>query len=148
MHLGELPRWAGEVARRLVAEGLLKVLPDQVIVNVHLGTQGIARHIDHKEHFADSIVMISLLEPWEMIFRGPDGKSKIGKVPAAGSIAAMHGDVRDIWTHEIPRRKTEPAWGRRNRRLSLTFREVLLPYRFSPSGLGPASTMVGMDAGP
>ena len=127
MRLGQLPRWAGEIARRLVAEGLLKVLPDQVIVNEYLGNQGIARHIDQKEHFADGIVMISLLEPWEMIFRGPDGKSKIGRVLAPGSVAAMHGDARYIWTHEIPRRKNEPGWGRRNRRISLTFRKVLLP---------------------
>ena len=127
MRLGQLPRWADEIAHRLVAEGLLKVLPDQVIVNEYRGNQGIAKHIDHKEHFADGIVMISLMEPWEMIFRGPDGKSKIGKVLAPGSVAAMHGDARYIWTHEIPRRKNEPGWGRRNRRLSLTFRKVLLP---------------------
>ena len=127
MRLGQLPRWADEIAHHLVAEGLLKVLPDQVIVNEHLGNQGIAKHIDHKEHFADGIVMVSLLEPWEMIFRGPAGKSEIGRVLAPGSVAAMYGDARYSWTHEIPRRKNEPGWGRRNRRLSLTFRKVLLP---------------------
>lgn len=127
MRLGELPGWAGEIAHRLVAEGLLNSLPDQVIVNEYLGNQGIAKHVDHKAHFADGIVMISLLEPWEMVFRGPDRKSKIGKVLAPGSVAAMHGAARYTWTHEIPRRKYEPGWGRRIRRVSLTFRKVLLP---------------------
>lgn len=127
MHLGQLPTWAGEIARRLVAEGLLSVLPDQVIVNEYLQNQGIAKHVDHKEHFADGIVMISLLEPWEMIFRGPHGKPKVPKILEPGSVAAMHGDARYIWTHEIPRRKREPGLGRRVRRISLTFRKVLLP---------------------
>ena len=127
MRLGQLPEWAGEVADRLVAEGLLNVLPDQVIVNEYIANQGITKHIDHKQHFADGIVMVSLLEPWEMIFRGPDGKSKVRKVLEPRSVTAMHGDARYIWTHEIPRRKNEPGWGRRGRRISLTFRKILLP---------------------
>lgn len=127
MQLGRLPSWAGTIAERLVAEGLLHELPDQVIVNEYLKNQGISRHIDHKEHFADGIAMISLLEPWEMIFRGPGGEPKVGKVLQRGSVAAMHGDARNRWTHEIPRRKNEPGWGPRHRRISLTFRKVLLP---------------------
>ena len=74
--------------------------------------------------------MISLLEPWEMIFRGPEGKSKIGKVLAPGSVAAMHGDARYIWTHEIPRRKNEPGWegetgGYRSHFARYCYRDVL-----------------------
>ena len=126
MRLGQLPEWAGQISDRLVAEGLLNVLPDQVIVNEYRENQGITKHIDHKQHFADGIVMVSLLEPWEMIFRGPDGKSKVRKVLEPRSVAAMHGDARYTWTHEIPRRMNEPGWGRRGRRISLTFRKVLL----------------------
>ena len=69
--------------------------------------------------------MISLLEPWEMIFRGPGGDPKVGKVLDRRSVAAMHGDARYLWTHEIPRRKNEPGLGPRHRRISLTFRRVL-----------------------
>ena len=125
MHLGQLPTWAGEIAERLVAEGLLNELPDQAIVNEYRENQGISKHVDHKEHFADGIAMISLLEPWEMIFRGPGGDPKVGRVLDRGSVAAMHGDARYLWTHEIPRRKNEPGLGRRHRRISLTFRRVL-----------------------
>ena len=127
MRLGQLPPWAGALAERLVDEGLLHESPDQVIVNEYLENQGISRHIDHEGHFADGIAMISLLEPWEMIFRGPGGTPKVGQVLQPGSVAAMHGDARSRWTHEIPRRKNEPGWGPRHRRISLTFRKVLLP---------------------
>ena len=46
--LASYPSGAQELARRLVNEGFMKELPDQVIVNEYLGRQGISRHIDRK----------------------------------------------------------------------------------------------------
>ena len=126
MRLGPLPEWAARLAVRLVSEGLLSDLPDQVIVNEYVGNQGIAKHVD-SESFADGIAMISLLESWGMVFRE---KKKGGRKEEVRldrrSAAIMTGDARYCWTHEIRKRKKEGQVAR-ERRISLTFRKVLAP---------------------
>ena len=134
MRLGPLPRWADDVARRLVKRGLMSSLPDQVIVNEYVRNQGIAPHVD-SESFGDDIAMISLLESWEMVFRERRGKQKFSQRLEQRSVAIIKGEARYSWTHEIPKRKTEPGVvppGKnkpirvpRNRRISLTFRKVI-----------------------
>ncbi len=146
MRLGDLPTWAATIARRLVRASVLPEMPDQVIVNEYHGDQGISRHIDGPR-FADGIAMISLLESWEMVFRREDDrKDKRAFVLERRSAAIMTGEARYEWTHEIPKRKSEPAaatgGGRRGRtprgrRLSLTFRKVLPPDRVEEPGAGP-----------
>lgn len=145
MRLGDLPTWAATIAGRLVRAGILEERPDQVIVNEYIEDQGIAGHIDHAS-FADGIAMISLLESWEMVFRRPkEPKDKRAFVLERRSVAVMTGEARYEWTHEIPKRKSEPAAGqgggrrgriRRGRRLSLTFRKVLPPGRGEEPGGG------------
>ena len=126
MRLGSLPDWASRIARRLVSTKLLSDLPDQVIVNEYIENQGINAHIDRVPSFADGIVMISLLESWEMVFRNPKDKRKINKILERGSAAIMKNEARYQWTHEIPRRLCEPGKVERKRRISLTFRKVLV----------------------
>ena len=132
MHLGPLPNWAYVIAQRLVSAKLLHDFPDQVIVNEYVGEQGIRSHIDRESSFGDGIVMISLLESWEMIFREKRDIKNARKVPhllERRSAAIMTGDARYLWTHEIPSRKYEPSEGgkiMRGRRISLTFRKVLV----------------------
>jgi len=60
--LGPLPSWAEMLADRLVAAKLVPEIPDQVIVNEYVGSQGIAKHIDCVPCFRGPIVMISLCE--------------------------------------------------------------------------------------
>ena len=127
MRLGLLPEWAARLAGRLVSEGLLSDLPDQVIVNEYVGNQSIAKHVD-SESFADGIATISLLESWGMVFREKKkGGSKKEVRLDRRSAAIMTGDARYHWTHEIPKRKHKHKPGRvaRGRRISLTFRKVL-----------------------
>ena len=128
MRLSPLPEWAARIARRLQSSGLLRDLPDQVIVNEYIGNQGISRHIDSELSFADGIAMISLLESWEMVFREKkkQGRKVIQRLERC-SAAIMIGDVRYRWTHEILKRKYEPSRVKRGRRISLTFRKVLVP---------------------
>ena len=126
MWLGPLPDWADKLAQRLIAEGLVRRLPDQVIVNEYVATQGIRPHTDSPS-FADGIVTISLLESWEMVFREKDTGTKVKQVLERRSVAIMNGDARCRWTHEIPSRKTEPGRVKRGRRISLTFRKVIAP---------------------
>jgi alkylated DNA repair dioxygenase AlkB len=124
MRLGPLPPWAKQLAQRLAARGLLPHLADQVIVNEYCGKQGISKHVDCAPCFADGVAMISLLESWEMVFKEQRGGRKVPHRLERRSVAVMTGDARYRWTHEIPKRLTEPGGVRRQRRISVTFRKV------------------------
>ena len=144
MRLGALPAELADLAQRLVDEGLLPQLPDQVIVNEYNAGQGISPHVDAPS-FDDGIATLSLLDSWEMVFHPPAKNAPTSSGPASGkpvglgkvpkllerrSVAVMHGEARHEWKHEIAKRKREPAicgkrkWRQRSRRLSLTFRKV------------------------
>ena len=138
MRLGAMPEWAVSIVQRLVRRGLVPELPDQVIVNEYIGNQGISKHIDSKSSFADGIAMISLLESWEMVFRktGGRGGQKETLRMERRSATIIANEARYQWTHEIPKRKSEPAFSPlhskekkprvpRKRRVSLTFRKVI-----------------------
>ena len=135
MWLGPLPDWAKAIAQRLVYENYIPYLPDQLIVNEYKGEQGIAPHIDSKSSFADGIVMISLLESWEMTFRKRRSKRKLNRMLKRRSAMILTGEARYLWAHEIPKRKTEPGDIKpgnkkptrvpRGCRISLTFRKVI-----------------------
>lgn len=131
MRLGDLPAWADALARRLFDANLVPNLPDQVIVNEYCKDQGIGRHVD-SDSFADGIAMISLLESWEMVFCAKRAKRKVRHMLERRSVAIIEGEARYEWTHEIPKRKSEPITPgtkhpRRDRirRVSLTFRKVV-----------------------
>ena len=129
MHLGTLPDWAATLAQQLVDQGLMDERPDQVIVNEYMGSQGISRHIDHPNNFAERVATISLLETWSMVFRLQNSKRKVEMPLENRSVAVLTGDARYRWTHEIPGRKYERVGNSRQRvtrgrRISLTFRKV------------------------
>ena len=133
MHIGPLPDWAQDIAQRLVSNGYVPQLPDQVIVNEYVGNQGISRHVDSESSFEDGIAMISLCESWEMVFRELHGNRKEICRLEQRSAAIMSGDARYQWSHEIPARKNEPGTSKetkpgrveRGKRISLTFRRVI-----------------------
>lgn len=137
MYLGPLPEWAADLAKRLFHKGLVRVVPDQVIVNEYKGKQGISKHVDSNS-FDEDIATISLLESWELVFRNKDqSKQKHVQRLEQRSVAVLTGAARYDWTHEIPQRQKEPVPTKpgqknpslvpRGRRLSLTFRKVLNP---------------------
>ena len=135
MHIGPLPDWANRVAQRLVDEGYLGILPDQVIVNEYRENQGIAPHIDSESSFADGVAMISLLETWEMVFKKRRGGDKVTRKLECRSATILTGEARYGWTHAILKRKSDPGAVKpgnkrpsripRDRRISLTFRKVV-----------------------
>lgn len=83
MRLGELPEELADLAQRLVAEGLVPQLPDQVIVNEYNADQGISPHVDAPS-FGDGIATLSLLESWEMAFHPPAKAAAASGGPASG----------------------------------------------------------------
>uniref|UniRef100_A0A923GAX7 Alpha-ketoglutarate-dependent dioxygenase AlkB n=2 Tax=Pseudomonas peradeniyensis TaxID=2745488 RepID=A0A923GAX7_9PSED len=120
-YLGPLPDWAQDLAHRLVIEGLMPELADQVIINEYILQQGISRHIDCIDCFKGPVITISLLESWQMIFR--KGSQKADIMLKQRSATVLDGPARYEWTHEIPQRKYEKDF-LRSRRISITFRKV------------------------
>jgi alkylated DNA repair dioxygenase AlkB len=125
MYVGPLPEFAMEVGSKLLSAGLVPELPDQVIVNEYLPGQGIAAHIDCEPCFKDFIVTISLGSVYEMEFTHALSGEVKGIDLELGSAVVLSGPARFNWKHAIKSRRTDS--GRiRSRRVSLTFRKVLL----------------------
>ncbi len=129
MRADPLPEWAVRIGNRLVKQGFFTSVPDQVIVNEYQPGQGIAQHVDCVPCFKDVLVSLSLMSPCLMTF---DRRSVPGTVEldlAPGSLVVLTGDARYLWRHGIMPRRSDPIDGGRRprrRRVSLTFRSVLL----------------------
>jgi alkylated DNA repair dioxygenase AlkB len=140
MYLGALPSFAMPVARRLVERSLFPQLPDQLIVNEYLPGQGITAHIDCEPCFAEIIAMVSLGSAYEMEFIHSETKDNVRPILLLpGSVLVISGEARYHWLHQIRARKSDHGNPRR-RRVSLTFRNVLL----SESELKPTTVELGL----
>lgn len=130
LFLGPLPPWAAPFAARLHADGHIAALPDQLIVNEYLPGQGIASHIDCVPCFGDTVVSLSLGSPCVMDLSHAQERTVASLLLEPGSLLIMREEARYAWRHGIAARKTDHYAGRtltRRRRLSLTFRTVVLP---------------------
>jgi alkylated DNA repair dioxygenase AlkB len=131
-YLGALPDWAQSIASRLANDGLMANVPDQLIVNEYQPGQGIVRHIDCIPCFGNTIVTLSLGSPCVMDFTHSQTKEEAKLLLQPGSLLVFHEAARYVWQHGIAERDREQYNGRefvRTRRVSLTFREVLFPYK-------------------
>ncbi|MEO1290574.1 MAG: alpha-ketoglutarate-dependent dioxygenase AlkB [Chloroflexota bacterium] len=131
MYLGTLPSWLQELATCLHNDEMMPALPDQVIVNEYYAGQGIAPHIDCEPCFGDTIASISLGSTCIMDFEHVQTQEKYHQVLHPNSLVVMQHEARYQWTHGIPARKSDRIEGiiqKRQRRLSLTFRTVILDY--------------------
>ena len=129
MRIGGLPEWALALADQLVYRGLMRELPDQLIVNEYEPGQGIANHVDCVPCFTDSIASVSLGSSCVMTFTSKETGHVIPLLLEPRSLVALRGEARYGWTHGIAARKTDTYQGRtihRRRRVSLTFRKVIL----------------------
>lgn len=129
MFLGKLPEWLDDIAKKLVRNNLIREEPDQVIVNEYLQGQGIAGHVDCSPCFGDTIISLSLASTCIMDFTCLETKHKIERVLNRRSVTAITGEARYNWTHGIAARIADKIEGRRVRRekrISLTFRKVII----------------------
>lgn len=129
MRLGPLPQWAEELADILCVRRLMPERPDQVIVNEYRPGQGIANHVDCVPCFTDTVVSLSLGSPCVMEFANKENRQVLPLLLEPRSIVIMQGEARFAWMHGIPARKTDQYQNRtihRGRRVSLTFRKVIL----------------------
>lgn len=128
-YLGPLPKWVSEICHRLVLDGYFQAKPDQVIVNEYLPGQGIAPHIDCVPCFGDVIASLSLGSGCEMVFENIENHEKQFFYLEPCSLLVLSEDARFKWRHSIPTRKSDVIGGQRvlrDRRVSLTFRSVLI----------------------
>jgi alkylated DNA repair dioxygenase AlkB len=125
MYVGPLPLFAVEVAQQLRQHNLIVDLPDQLIVNEYQPGQGITAHVDCVPCFKDRIVTVSLGSACEMDFMNLTTRETLHAWLKSGSALLLSGEARYDWTHEIKGRKTDRGI-RRDRRVSLTFRNVIL----------------------
>ncbi len=135
MHLGPLPNWLSDLGNKLVMRNWFDRAPDQAIVNEYLPGQGIAPHTDCIPCFGPTLVSVSLLSPVLMDFYNPRTGNSQSLLLAPRSAFVLRGEARSIWRHGIaPRHRDKSGDGflQRSRRLSITFRTVVL------SGTGAA----------
>jgi alkylated DNA repair dioxygenase AlkB len=125
MYVGPLPPFALEVAQRLLDQGLVDEVPDQLIVNEYEPGQGITAHIDCQPCFKNTIVTVSLGWAYPMDFISVATGEVRSALLELGSALVMRDDARHQWMHRIQARKSDKGVPRR-RRVSLTFRNVIL----------------------
>ena len=131
-YLGELPNWANQLGQRLVRDRVTPTPPDQLIVNEYLPGQGITNHVDCVPCFGNTIISLSLGSRCVMNLTHPPTQTQIPILLSPGSLLVLQGVARYQWQHGIPARKTDQYQEKklvRSRRVSLTFREVVFPYK-------------------
>lgn len=133
-HLGPLPAWLQTLARR-ITESTLMELADQVIVNEYEPGQGIARHTDCRPCFGPTVAMVSLGSDIQMDFESPTGDHLVPLLVPRRSLIVLTGEARTHWKHGIARRRSDRRFGlTRARRVSLTFRRVIVSHEREPTG--------------
>lgn len=126
-YLGSIPNWLTNLCDRLLNEGFFYVLPDQVIVNEYLPGQGITSHIDCVPCFGYTVCSLSLCSTCVMELTNGALTRRCLLEPR--SLLILSDEARYLWKHGIMARKHDLYDGyviARKRRVSLTFRKVLL----------------------
>lgn len=127
--LGDIPDWLQSYCEQLQRAGHFPERPDQVIINEYTPGQGIAAHIDCVPCFTDTVISLSLGSACVMDFMHSKTDEKISLLLEPRSLLILSGDARYLWRHAIAPRKTDRYKGQllsRDRRISLTFRKVIL----------------------
>ncbi len=127
LFVGEIPSFLKYYCGLL--EEKFSCSPDQIIVNEYYPGQGISRHIDCPPCFGETIASISLLSSCMMEFEQWGNVDKKYLYLQPKSLLILSSDARYKWMHSIPARENDVLNGEilpRERRISLTFRKVIL----------------------
>lgn len=146
MFLGALPRWTAKLVDSLTADGYMSA-PDQLIVNEYTPGQGISSHVDCVSCFGPVVCSISLGSSCVMKLSAVNDSRQEMLFLEPRSLLVLSGESRLSWRHAIPARKSD-TWNsrviRRGRRVSLTFRTVIL----HSSAIASPATATGGDRPP
>ncbi|XP_065575144.1 alkylated DNA repair protein alkB homolog 8-like [Artemia franciscana] len=126
-----IPEYLLELVKRMKVMNFVRFTPDQITVNIYEPGQGIPSHVDTHSAFEEDLVSLSLGSPVVMEFKHPDGK-RCDVLLKERSLLVMRGEARYVWKHGIVPRQvdivTSPSGeltcARRNKRISITFRQV------------------------
>lgn len=127
--IGNLPDWSTPIAEKMISQGLINFEPDQLIINNYEAGEGIAMHIDCEPCFSDTIISLSLNSDIVMDFQHVSSHDKEELLLRRRSLLIMTGDARYQYKHGIAPRKKDMFNNhtrKRQRRISLTFRKVIL----------------------
>ena len=119
-----IPGWGLRLAERMLREGLIDRLFDNMLINEYLPGQGIALHRDYSP-FDRTVASLSLLSAYVMDFRHEKLGEKASLLLEPRSLLILSDEARYQWQHGIARRKHDLWQGvsfPRDRRLSVTFR--------------------------
>jgi alkylated DNA repair dioxygenase AlkB len=126
------PDWLIDLRQMLYHRRLLTEFADQAIINEYLPGQGIYRHIDCEPCFGPEIVSLSIGSDCVMEFTHRLSQQTQCMVLSRRSVLRLTDEARFEWMHGIPARRTDRYDGRRivrQRRISITFRKVILMTR-------------------
>jgi alkylated DNA repair dioxygenase AlkB len=129
MYLGPLPEWLLSLCLELKERGVMPRVADQVIINEYEPGQGIAPHVDCVPCFDKTIASLTVGSSCMMEFTKVKTRERVSLFLPRRSLVVLSGEARYDWRHSIPARKTDVFEGSsvaRGRRLSLTFRNVLV----------------------
>ncbi len=148
MKIDDLPIWTNIILEKLkkIPENIFsdnEITFDQLIINEYEAGQGIASHIDCEPCFEDNIISVSLGGTCLMDFSPKKQKNNMypndvnleekninhSLLLLPKSILVMQGEARYDWLHGIKPKKNDEYLGNifpRTRRVSLTFRKVIL----------------------
>ena len=124
MKLGPMPPSLEMLATQVTAPAEFPRTPQQIIVNEYKPGQGISPHIDCQTCFGPVVASITLGSGTTMTFKYRGTAVDLWLPPR--SMLVLSGPARWTWTHEIRPRRSDPDHGPRARRVSLTFRTVVL----------------------
>ncbi|MCL5246841.1 alpha-ketoglutarate-dependent dioxygenase AlkB [Cellulophaga sp. 20_2_10] len=127
--LGKLPDWSKGLCDKLLSKGVVDFIPDQIIVNNYEPGQGIAMHVDCEPCFSETIISLSLASDTVMDIKNIKSKEKISILLKRRSLLVFSNESRYLYEHGIASRKSDKfneSKRNRERRISLTFRKVIL----------------------
>ena len=103
--------------------------PDQLIINNYQAGEGIAMHVDCEPCFTDTIISLSLLSDINLDFKNLITHKKNALLLKRKSLLVIRDNARYSYQHGIAQRKSDNFNEQkriRRRRISLTFRKVIL----------------------
>lgn len=127
--IGKLPFWSELIVERMQEKKIIDFAPDQLIINNYEIGEGISMHVDCEPCFTDTIISLSLFSDIVMDFKRLNSNQKDNILLQRGSLLVISGDARYKYEHGIAQRKRDLFNERkrdRQRRISLTFRKVIL----------------------
>ena len=128
-----MPPLIEQLSHEIVAQKIILLQPDQVIINEYTPGEGIKPHKD-RAYYENQICGVNLGSSCIMRFiRGANLEIIDVEIPRR-SLYVMQDDARKKWKHGIPPRKKDVVQGHvqhRERRVSITYRKVK-PKRVKP----------------